>query len=396
MKTMCRARLCTPFLVLSSLMMPWSVSDAATFKCVDKDGDMVFRNTPCDDTVEPSVKPVPKEDKGRTPRTEEKTPSPRPYELRLPTKDWSVVLDIPGYVVQTEQTRPDQQGRAMSASNEQTGMLLSIFLERERQAMDARACRERYWRRALQSPVPKTAIRSWETDTMALGQYLIEEVAGTRVRQKHVNAYMGVGDVCIDLHLSKVQYADRDEPLFAAVLESMRVKRVGTSSVGEQGIRRFPIAGSGSLELRVPPSWRSDVDRSPAGLPPTITFHPASGRDFEILITPLPLRNRDLRNPDVLRRRVEDEGRGHLPTAMEDRVVLGEIRGPAAFGYSYSLTDKAPKPGEYEFMTRASVVVGNLVLSATILSHTKDPQSVRDALSMLQGSRQTDAPIADK
>ena len=396
MNTARLVRLCSPFLVLSLLVMPRSATGAAIFKCVDKDGEVTFSNTKCDDNAKPAIKG----DKVRPRQTEEKASSPRSYELRSPTQDWVVVLDIPGYIVRTERTRPNQQ-RMMGAENEQTGMLLSIFLEREPQAMDARACRDRYWRRALQSPLPKTAIRSWETDTMALGQYRVEAVGGVQVRQKHVNAYMGVGDVCIDLHLSKVRYTDQDEPLFAAALESMRVKRTDPTPVAGQEVRRFPVLAFGTLEFSVPPSWRDEVGPSPAGLPPTILFQPGSGSDFKVLITPItpiPERNRSWSwsNPDELRRAVELKGQLALRTAVEDKIVLQEVRGPAAVGYFYSLTDKAPKPGEYEFMTQGLTSVGDLLLSATILSHTKDSQSVRDALSMLRGSRQTHAPPAGR
>jgi hypothetical protein len=208
---------------------------------------------------------------------------------------------------------------------------------------------------------------------------------------------MGVGDVCIDLHLSKVQYTDRDESLFAAVVDSMRVKRTAPTPVAGQEVRRFPVLGFGTLEFSVPPSWRdSEVGPSPAGMPPTILLQPGSGSDFKVLITPIPARNRSFSNPDALRRAVELKGRLALRTAVEDKIVLQEVRGPAAVGYFYSLTDKAPKPGEYEFMTQGLTSVGDLLLSITILSHTKDSQSVRDALSMFRGSRQTDAPPAGK
>lgn len=146
------------------------------------------------------------------------------YEIQLPAQEWDVVLDIPGYIVLVEEMRPDQQGRMMRAANEQTGMILSLFLERERQSMSAQACRDHYWTKTLQSPLPKTAIRSWDTDTMALGEYMVEWMTGQRVMQKNVNAYMGVGTVCVDLHLSKVQYTDQDESLFSSVLKGVRIK----------------------------------------------------------------------------------------------------------------------------------------------------------------------------
>jgi hypothetical protein len=58
-------------------------------------------------------------------------------------------------------------------------------------------------------------------------------------------------------------------------------------------------------------------------------------------------------------------------------------------GYYFSITDKAPNPGEYRYMTGGSIGVGNLLLNFTILHRVKDAQTVRDALSLLREAKQS-------
>ncbi len=73
---------------------------------------------------------------------------------------------------------------------------------------------------------------------------------------------------------------------------------------------------------------------------------------------------------------------------METKIVLREIKGINNTGYYFSVTDKAPNPGEYRYLTRGEIGVGNFLLSVTILHRVKDSQSVQDTFSMLQEARQ--------
>lgn len=54
-----------------------------------------------------------------------------------------------------------------------------------------------------------------------------------------------------------------------------------------------------------------------------------------------------------------------------------------------SVTDKAPDPGEYRYMTHGAIGVGNLLLSTTILHRVKESESVKDALFMLREAKQS-------
>jgi hypothetical protein len=150
------------------------------------------------------------------------------YSIRLPGKNWALSLSIPGYKVDKEEARGDQTGIMMVGSHEGRTIILSLFLEREKKPLNSEQCRKKYFEGALGSPYKKSDVRRWEAGAVALGQYLltVREIPG--FGQMHMNAYLGEEDVCIDLHLSKVNFDEADRPLFEEVFSSLRIERADT------------------------------------------------------------------------------------------------------------------------------------------------------------------------
>jgi hypothetical protein len=159
---------------------------------------------------------------------------------------------------------------------------------------------------------------------------------------------------------------------------------------GLKAVKKYPIPDHGVLELNVPTSWKGEVHKRQENMPPTIIFKPAVGKDFEVLITVLwdTAGEQDFNNPAKVRTLVENDGQKILPKSVENRLVVQQIRGINNIGYFFSLTDKAPNPGEFRYITRGGIAVGNLLLNVTILYRVKDSPPVKDALSMLREARQ--------
>jgi len=145
------------------------------------------------------------------------------YILKLPGKSWGVSVSIPGFRVEREETHKDGSVSMMMASNRETGVTLSMFLELEDDRPSAVQCRARYFDRALGSDAAKSQIKRWETEDLALGQCLIDRVGGLRLGQMHVNAYRSIDDVCLDLHLSKVRFKEEERSHFETIIQSLRV-----------------------------------------------------------------------------------------------------------------------------------------------------------------------------
>jgi len=162
------------------------------------------------------------------------------------------------------------------------------------------------------------------------------------------------------------------------------------SAEGPKSVRKYPIPDHGILELNVLPSWKDNIHKPQKDMFPTIIFIPAKGNDFQVLITVIWSKTgeQDFNSPVKIRTLVEQDGQNILPKAVETKLVVQQMRGVNNIGYFFSLTDKAPNPGEFRYMTRGGIAVGNLLLNATILYRVKDSESVKDALSMLREAKQ--------
>ncbi|MDB5172624.1 MAG: hypothetical protein JWN51_1397, partial [Phycisphaerales bacterium] len=160
----------------------------------------------------------------------------------------------------------------------------------------------------------------------------------------------------------------------------------------EQAPKAFKIPRHGDLQLLVPEGWKQSEEPVPPGFPPTIKF--AAGAKVEVLITAIAARDKDFNSPAGLRKAAERSGGGMLATAKESSLKLEEIKGADATGYFYTLTDKAPDPGSFEYVTGCVAGVGDLTLSVTILHHQKDAPERQAALDMLKGARQAKAAEA--
>lgn len=152
--------------------------------------------------------------------------------------------------------------------------------------------------------------------------------------------------------------------------------------------RRFALPSHGQLVLYVPRDWRVQLTQPPGGLPPTIRFTPTEGMPFRVLITPIwSMRGVQApQTPDQLRAAVERGAQRAKVQAVEADPPIVEFQGRSGPGFYFSATDRAPKPGEYKFLTQGIVGVGTLSLTFTILTNDGQESIVRQALAALKGA----------
>jgi hypothetical protein len=162
--------------------------------------------------------------------------------------------------------------------------------------------------------------------------------------------------------------------------------------------KSFRVAKHADLVLNVPKDWTQSTEQGPVpGLPPTIKFSAAGGQ-FEMLVTPMTAQNgnADFASPANVKKLAEAQGKRMLSGSKEKSLDLQEIKGDKATGYYFTLTDKAPDPGSFEYMTSAHVGVGDLLVTATMLHHQKDLPQCQAGLAMLKSATQKPADPAAK
>jgi len=166
---------------------------------------------------------------------------------------------------------------------------------------------------------------------------------------------------------------------------------LSTAQAEGNAIRKYRLPDHGMLELSVPESWAEEVRQPPFGLPPTIILRPEEKDDFVIMITPLWTPNGDETSNlvDNIKELMEAETQAAKARAVEKELVLKPIGGTATCGYYYGATDKTPEPEGWEYMVRAGVACGELLISGTFLTHDKSSPAMSAALDILKTAKQT-------
>jgi hypothetical protein len=134
----------------------------------------------------------------------------------------------------------------------------------------------------------------------------------------------------------------------------------------------------------VPEGWRAAS--TPLQEPPSLTLRiGASGSGLQLLVTAVWLdaaksagATPEQLNADLLR-----GAEGPLKQAVEKAATVQQLRGAASTGYYFSLTDRAPPPGEFKHLTQGMSRTGELLVTFTMLHHDMPSPDRERALKMI-------------
>ena len=119
--------------------------------------------------------------------------------------------------------RPDGKEVQLQTSQASNGVFVSAFLQRVDFVPSPAECRKQWW-----TPTPQVAegqrinVKLTESAPFARVDYDVPEFQGHRVDQHSVHVYLGGGQVCAEVHLSRVQYKPTDDALFDAILRTVQ------------------------------------------------------------------------------------------------------------------------------------------------------------------------------
>jgi len=146
---------------------------------------------------------------------------------------------------------------------------------------------------------------------------------------------------------------------------------VGRSAEAQAGgqIHEYVVPNHGKLSLAVAGELKdfSEPFSEPASV--QLRFGPQSGDAFYVQVTSVWLDAPKLAKttPESLKTTVATGAEEPLRHAVETEAVLKELRGAETRGFYYSLTDRAPGPGEYKYLSQGSFLTGELLTVFTIL-----------------------------
>lgn len=153
----------------------------------------------------------------------------------------------------------------------------------------------------------------------------------------------------------------------------------------------FALPGHGTLIMQLPSGWDHEVRKHPGDFPPTIVLTGFEASPFVVMITPrwaAAGAGDDFGSPKDIHAIVERAAQAAEPQSVEGRLSIVTLGGGKGPGYYFKATDRAPKAGDFKYMTQGAVRVGELVCTFTILTNDDKSAVQTKVLNMLSGALQ--------
>jgi hypothetical protein len=148
----------------------------------------------------------------------------------------------------------------------------------------------------------------------------------------------------------------------------------------------FLLPGHGALLLNVPKDWKSNLKQPEGGLPPTIGLREQSGASFVVMITAVwgMAPNAGVPEDATIRSMVASAAKGAEAQSVEGSLAIQNLVASGGRGYYFRATDRAPKPGEWKYLTQGVIRTGAIALAFTILTNDGQAPIEKAALEMIR------------
>jgi len=150
-------------------------------------------------------------------------------------------------------------------------------------------------------------------------------------------------------------------------------------------VARAAEARLAALAVTLPDGWRLQESSESD----TLLFGPAQGSDFSAALTTYPEYNKPAAyDAEVLHTFSEQQVESFANQLQEKDLPLKEFKSGTAHGFFFEGTDANPNlpPGEFRYMTRGVMLVGQAFYIFTILSNEKSGKAQAQGLAMLRGA----------
>jgi hypothetical protein len=177
-----------------------------------------------------------------------------------------------------------------------------------------------------------------------------------------------------------------------SLLLSLAAVTAAMAADGEKKV--FALPDNSKLELTIPPGWKEElkVDQGSkakqGAAPAAVALTPRDGAPFEVFVQPV-ARQKPGTSADTaihMRHNVQQAADKVKPSALEPYLPVEPLNGAPGQGYYFSATDREPKPGEYKYLTQGMLLVGDVVVSFSILTNDAQEKVKDQALAMLKSA----------
>jgi hypothetical protein len=173
------------------------------------------------------------------------------------------------------------------------------------------------------------------------------------------------------------------------LLASAAIASAGTDGTEGEAWKRIRLPDRGSVLLQVPNNWRIVSSQANEEGRPTVEFGPPDGDEFVAHVSILWRVEHDpFRKKDVLRL-VQDVRDVAAHSATTRKIPIHEVESERVFGYFFSAVDKAPRPGEWPYLTHGSVLLADVRLAFTALSNDPAQPEAAALLTMVKNAKKS-------
>ncbi|HTD72721.1 MAG TPA: hypothetical protein VK652_04290 [Steroidobacteraceae bacterium] len=148
------------------------------------------------------------------------------------------------------------------------------------------------------------------------------------------------------------------------------------------------LPGGDELWLTIPAAWNQKFDSPLKDMPAGAWLTPRDGASFNVLITPLsgtPV-GAALSDDNKLRAIVTSAARDASAKSVEMTIPIHDLTGPDARGFYFFATDRAPKPGEWKYLTQGMIKIDGTPFAFTILTNDGQEAVAKTALELIRNA----------
>jgi hypothetical protein len=301
---------------------------------------------------------------------------------------WELRFPVQGWQVHEERVRHDGRGCYYMFSNENKQLNASFFIEPAEKCKTSRNCRNLYWSNPGPFIENPQSVEQFEENGFAVVKFIVPRVRGLQVNQLNYSGHLVRDGYWVDMHLSKIQSQKEDEALLSGFAKTVSFQQKSpTTAKASKNERRYPLGDYGFFRVDIPLSWKDELQQPAKRLPPTISLSPKAGNSFQILITPIWGAKKEVLEDAAIKELVRKSAETARPQAVEKTLRLVGLQGASSKGYYFFSTDKAPRPGEFKYMTQGVLAVGDLIVTFTILTNNNHEEVAKEALTLLREAR---------
>ncbi len=153
------------------------------------------------------------------------------------------------------------------------------------------------------------------------------------------------------------------------------------------------VEGGGTLAFEFPESWGKKPTLDAVDGVTTVRFGPYGPKKKPVFLVHVqtvtalePVTIKDI--AEITELAVAE----HKKTAIETDIPTNDIEGPNVAGQYFSITDRASKRGEFDYLTMAILASGQLLIQVYFYSSEGAPDYGADAMQMMRSIKYTAPP----